>query len=188
MSELRRRLSGHVLGEATVAGPSELRTGELAAAAVQGVDGLAGLLRGLSAPAGARAAVSPSRCLAGPRSSIRSPPGSSRFTIPILIVFMVLVGRGAREQAARRWGALALLSAHFLDVVKGLVDAPRLRPRAGSGGDARGRVGESYRAETMATLRVAFLSAFVLELCAMIGTAMAAAAIGVQLAGRPSRA
>jgi ABC-type transport system involved in cytochrome bd biosynthesis fused ATPase/permease subunit len=42
-------------------------------------------------------------------------------------------------------------------------------------------VGERYRAETMATLRVAFLSALVLELCAMIGTALVAATIGVQL-------
>ena len=45
------------------------------------------------------------------------------------------------------------------------------------------RVGERYRAETMGTLRIAFLSALVLELCAMIGTALVAATIGVQLDG-----
>ena len=42
-------------------------------------------------------------------------------------------------------------------------------------------VGERYRVETMATQRVAFLSALVLELVAMIGTALVAAAIGLQL-------
>ena len=47
-------------------------------------------------------------------------------------------------------------------------------------------VGERYRAETMATLRIAFLSALVLELCAMIGTALVAATIGVQLVGGTS--
>ncbi len=103
-------------------------------------------------------------------------------TIPILIVFMILIGKGAQAQTARRWRALALLSAHFLDVVRGL---QTLRAHRREHAQARilADVGERYRRETMGTLRVAFLSALVLELCAMIGTALVAATIGVQLAG-----
>jgi len=53
--------------------------------------------------------------------------------------------------------------------------------RLGVLGETIAMVGERYRSETMGTLRVAFLSALVLELCAMIGTALVAATIGVQL-------
>lgn len=181
MSELRRRLAGHVLGDATVAGGSAMRTGELAAAAVQGVDGLQAYFAGYL-PQLILATVVPIAVLAW--AAVVDPIAAAilAVTIPILIVFMILVGKGAREQAERRWGALALLSAHFLDVVKGLATL-RAYGREQAQAEILAGVGESYRAETMATLRVAFLSAFVLELCAMIGTAMAAAAIGVQLAG-----
>jgi ATP-binding cassette subfamily C protein CydCD len=181
MSELRRRLAGQVLGDATVAGGSGLRTGELAAAAVQGVDALQAYFAGYL-PQLVLATVVPLAVLAW--AFVVDPIAAAilAVTIPILIVFMILVGRGAREQAARRWGALALLSAHFLDVVKGLATL-RAYGREHAQAETLAAVGESYRAETMATLRVAFLSAFVLELCAMIGTAMAAAAIGIQLAG-----
>ena len=181
MSELRRRLAGHVLGDSTVAGGSELRTGELAAAAVQGVDALQAYFAGYL-PQLVLATVVPLAVLAW--AAVVDPIAAAilAVTIPILIVFMILVGRGAREQAGRRWGALALLSAHFLDVVKGL-STLRAYGREHAQAETLAAVGESYRSETMATLRVAFLSAFVLELCAMIGTAMAAAAIGVQLAG-----
>jgi len=181
MSELRRRLAGHVLGDSTVAGGSELRTGELAAAAVQGVDALQAYFAGYL-PQLVLATVVPLAVLGW--AAVVDPIAAAilAVTIPILIVFMILVGRGAREQAGRRWGALALLSAHFLDVVKGL-STLRAYGREHAQAETLAAVGESYRSETMATLRVAFLSAFVLELCAMLGTAMAAAAIGVQLAG-----
>ncbi len=181
MSELRRRLAGHILGDATVAGGSALRTGELAAAAVQGVDALQAYFAGYL-PQLVLATVVPLAVLAW--AAIVDPIAAAilAVTIPILIVFMILVGRGSREQAGRRWGALALLSAHFLDVVKGLATL-RAYGREHVQAETLEAVGESYRSETMATLRVAFLSAFVLELCAMIGTAMAAAAIGLQLAG-----
>ncbi len=106
--------------------------------------------------------------------------GILALTVPILIVFMILIGKGASSQTRRRWQALSLLSAHFLDVVRGL---PTLRAYRREHAQAQilADVGERYRTETMATLRVAFLSALVLELCAMIGTALVAATIGVQL-------
>ena len=106
--------------------------------------------------------------------------GILALTVPLLILFMVLIGKGARAQAQRRWRALALLGAHFLDVVQGLATL-RAYGREDAQEQTLADVGERYRTETMATLRTAFLSAFVLELCAMIGTALVAATIGVQL-------
>ncbi len=181
MSELRRRLFGHMLRDGAVAGGGELRTGELAAAAVQGVDGLQAYFAGYL-PQLVLATVVPFAVLVWAAVVDPIAAGILAFTIPILILFMILVGKGAREQAARRWGALGLLSAHFLDVVKGL-STLRAYGREQAQADTLAAVGERYRSETMATLRVAFMSSFVLELCAMIGTAMAAAAIGIQLAG-----
>jgi len=181
MSELRRRLARHVLRDGAVAAGAQVRTGELAAAAVQGVDSLqayfAGYLPQLVLACAVPVAVLGWAFYVDPIAA-----GILAFTLPILILFMVLVGKGAREQAEGRWSALTLLSAHFLDVVKGL---PTLRAYGRERAQAQtlSAVGERYRGETMATLRVAFMSAFVLELCAMIGTAMAAAAIGIQLAG-----
>ena len=103
-------------------------------------------------------------------------------TIPLLIVFMILVGKGAKDRARSRWRALSLLSGHFLDVVRGL-ETLRAYRREAAQAETIETVCERYRAETMGTLRVAFLSALVLELCAMIGTALVAATIGVQLDG-----
>jgi ABC-type transport system involved in cytochrome bd biosynthesis fused ATPase/permease subunit len=108
--------------------------------------------------------------------------GMLALTIPLLVVFMALVGRDAQARARSRWRVLSLLSGHFLDVVRGL---PTLRAfrREGAQAQTLVRVGERYRAETMGTLRLAFLSALVLELCAMVGTALAAVTIGLQLDG-----
>ncbi|MBJ7470912.1 MAG: thiol reductant ABC exporter subunit CydC, partial [Solirubrobacteraceae bacterium] len=102
-------------------------------------------------------------------------------TLPIVVVFLVLVGLRSAEHARDRQRALAVLGAHFLEVVRGL---PTLR--------AHGRehaqlptlrlVSDRYRDESLGALRVAFLSALVLEVLAMLGTAVAAAVVGVQLA------
>jgi ABC-type transport system involved in cytochrome bd biosynthesis fused ATPase/permease subunit len=75
---------------------------------------------------------------------------------------------------------LQLLSVHFLDVVRGL---PTLRAyRRGAAQTASiGRYTDDYRSSTMATLRIAFLSAFVLELAATLGTALVAVELGIRL-------
>jgi thiol reductant ABC exporter CydD subunit len=101
-------------------------------------------------------------------------------TLPLVPVFMWLVGRYTERKARERWRALALLSNHFLDVVRGL---PTLR--AFNRGQAQvGRiaeVSEEYRRTTMGTLRIAFLSAAVLELAATLGIALVAVVVGVRL-------
>jgi thiol reductant ABC exporter CydD subunit len=102
-------------------------------------------------------------------------------TVPIVPVFLVLVGLAARTRSERRWRTLTHLGAHFVDVVRGL-ETLRAHDRDQAQAATLAAAGEAYRRETMATLRVAFLSALVLELFAMLGTALVAATVGVQLA------
>jgi thiol reductant ABC exporter CydD subunit len=179
MSELRARLARQLLLVCPDGRPADMRTGDLAAAAVQGVDALESWFAGYL-PQLVLATTVPVVVLGWVLAIDPIPGAILVLTVPLLIVFMVLIGRGAQSQTRQRRQALALLSAHFLDVVRGLptlIAHRREYPQA----DTLAQVGERYRAETMATLRVAFLSAFVLELCAMIGTALVAATIGVQL-------
>ena len=106
--------------------------------------------------------------------------GVMLLTLPLVPVFMWLVGRYTEQRARERWQTLALLATHFLDVVRGL---PTLR--AFNRGEAQteqiGAVSEQYRRTTMATLRVAFLSGTVLELAATLGIALVAVIVGVRL-------
>jgi thiol reductant ABC exporter CydD subunit len=101
-------------------------------------------------------------------------------TLPLVPVFMWLIGRYTEEQTRKRWDSLRLLSAHFLDVVRGL---PTLRAfNRGEEQAARvAEVSDRYRVATMATLRVSFLSGSVLELAATLGVALAAVTVGVRL-------
>ena len=180
MSELRGRLAEQLLVRSPVGRVAD-RTGELAAAAVQGVDALEAYFAGYL-PQLVLAAAVPAAILlwVAPVDAIAA--GVLALTIPLLILFMILVGSGARARARSRWRALALLSGHFLDVVRGLATLRAFRREAAQAQTIE-RVSERYRAETMGTLRVAFLSALVLELCAMIGTALVAVTIGLQLDG-----
>ena len=106
--------------------------------------------------------------------------GVMLLTLPLVPVFMWLVGRYTQQRARERWQTLALLATHFLDVVRGL---PTLR--AFNRGEAQteqiGSVSEEYRRTTMGTLRVAFLSGTVLELAATLGIALVAVTVGVRL-------
>jgi thiol reductant ABC exporter CydD subunit len=101
-------------------------------------------------------------------------------TLPLVPVFMVLVGRHTERRTRARARALALLASHFLDVVRGL---PTLR--AFNRGEAQAatiaEASEAYRQTTMKTLRVAFLSGAVLELAATLGIALVAVTVGVRL-------
>src|SRR5204863_8240986 len=108
--------------------------------------------------------------------------GVMLLTLPLVPVFMWLIGRYTEERTRERWLALRLLYRHFLDVVRGL---PTLRAfnRAQAQAATLARIGESYRRTTMATLRVAFLSGAILELAATLGVALVAVTVGVRLTG-----
>ncbi len=180
MGELRGRLSRHLL----LARPGALqgeRSGELAAAAVQGVDALeAYFARYL--PQAVLAAIAPLLILAWTLPRDWQAAAILAVTAPTIVVFMVLIGRLAERSTRKRWHRLARLSARFLDLVGGL-QTLRAHGRAEAQADSIAAAGESYRRETMATLRIGFLSALVLELLAMIGVALVAATVGIQLAG-----
>jgi ATP-binding cassette, subfamily C, bacterial CydD len=179
MSELRGRLARRLLLESPERRPAAGRTGELASTTVQGVDALESYFAGYL-PQLVLAALVPLAVIAWAIVLDPLTAGILALTVPLLVVFMVLIGKGAAAQARGRWQALALLGAHFLDVVQGLATL-RAYGRERAQERTLAEVGERYRAQTMSTLRVAFLSALVLELCAMIGTALVAATIGVQL-------
>jgi ATP-binding cassette, subfamily C, bacterial CydD len=101
-------------------------------------------------------------------------------TLPLIPVFAVLVGWHTKAQTRQQWRLLATLGGHFLDVVEGL---PTLKVfgRAKAQEDAIAKVTDDYRTATMSTLRVAFLSALVLELAAAVATALVAVEVGLRL-------
>jgi thiol reductant ABC exporter CydD subunit len=179
MAELRARLARHLL----LARPGALqgeRSGELATAAVQGVDALeAYFARYL--PQAVLAALAPLLILVWTVPRDWEAAAILAVTAPLIPVFMVLIGRLAERSTRRRWRRLARLGAQFLDLVRGL-ETLRANDRAEAQTKAIAAAGESYRRETMATLRIGFLSALVLELLAMIGVALVAATVGIQLA------
>lgn len=101
-------------------------------------------------------------------------------TIPIIPLFMVLIGWYTQSRVDRQWSTLGVLSGHFLDVVAGL---PTLKVfgRARAQAETIRRIGEQYRAATMGVLRVSFLSSLALELLATLSVAILAVAIGLRL-------
>lgn len=102
-------------------------------------------------------------------------------TIPLIPIFMILIGLYTRTQVDRQWHTLAVLSGHFLDLVSGL---PALKAfgRAKSQADAIRMIGDRYRSTTMGVLRVSFLSSLVLELLATLSVALVAVSVGLRLA------
>jgi thiol reductant ABC exporter CydD subunit len=153
--------------------------GEIAAVAVQGIDGLeAYFARYL--PQLVLAAIVPFVVLGWVAYVDVDSALVLLVTLPLVPVFMWLIGRYTAERTRERWLALRLLSTHFLDVVRGL---PTLRAFNRSRAQAATieEVGERYRRASMGTLRVAFLSGSVLELAATLGVALVAVTVGVRL-------
>ena len=103
-------------------------------------------------------------------------------TLPLVPIFMWLIGRYTEERTRDRWLALRLLSTHFFDVVRGLPTL-RMMNRSRAQAETIGDVSEEYRRATMATLKVSFLSGSVLELAATLGVALVAVTVGVCLVG-----
>ncbi len=101
-------------------------------------------------------------------------------TVPLIPIFGILIGKATERATMRRWQALTTLATHFVDVVRGL---PTLRAyrRGAVQTDAIATYTDDYRRATMSTLRIAFLSAFALELAASLGTAVVAVELGIRL-------
>jgi thiol reductant ABC exporter CydD subunit len=101
-------------------------------------------------------------------------------TVWLLPLFAALIGATTQADTERRWGALADLSGHFLDVVRGL---PTLVAygRAERQTATIAEVSQRHRRATMRTLRLAFMSAAALELLATISVAIVAVVVGLRL-------
>ncbi|MFE2755488.1 thiol reductant ABC exporter subunit CydD [Actinosynnema sp. NPDC059335] len=101
-------------------------------------------------------------------------------TLPLIPVFAILIGRFTSARVAAATSALERLSGRLAELVRAL---PVLTAfgRAAAQASAVREVGERYRRATMGTLRVAFLSALVLEIVASLSVALIAVGIGLRL-------
>lgn len=99
---------------------------------------------------------------------------------PLLPVFMLLAGKAAEQASQKRWLRLRHMGAQFMDALAGLTTL-RLYRAAEREARSLASTGEAYRRETMAVLRIAFLSALVLEFFATISIAVLAVLIGFRL-------
>jgi ATP-binding cassette, subfamily C, bacterial CydD len=101
-------------------------------------------------------------------------------TLPIIPIFMVLIGWATQAVQKQQWSALTKLASGFLEVVSGL-STLTVFGRQNRQAARIEAVTEDYRSRTMAVLRVSFLSSFVLELAGSLSVALVAVSIGVRL-------
>ncbi len=175
---LRRMLLKHIfaLGPAYTQGE---QTGEQAAAALQGVDGLDAYFSQYL-PQVVLAALVPLTVLvlAFPIDWLSGLV--LLLTAPLIPLFMVLIGQASAAVTRQQFTALGRMSAFLLDTIQGLTTLKLLNQSAAQTGRIA-QVSERYRHATMGVLRVAFLSALVLELVGTVSTAVIAVQIGLRL-------
>ncbi|WP_433043507.1 thiol reductant ABC exporter subunit CydD [Dactylosporangium sp. CS-033363] len=174
--ELRARLLAHA---ATLGPAAALPSGELATLATRGLDALDAyfarylpqLVLGALVPVVVLARLAPADLVAA---------GTVAVTLPLIPVFMALVGLHTEAANRRQFRLLTRLSHHFLDVVAGL---PTLRVfgRAKRQAQIIAAISAEQRRVTMRTLRVALLSSLVLELLSTLSVALVAVGIGLRL-------
>ncbi len=177
-SELRGRLLEH----ATALGPDRRdgqRTGSLVTLATRGVDALDDYFSRYLPQLGL-AVVVPVAVLARIVTEDWVSAAIIVGTLPLIPVFMMLIGWATQSRMDRQWRLLSRLSGHFLDVVAGL---PTLKVfgRAKAQAESIRRITGEYRRATLRTLRIAFLSSFALELLSTLSVALVAVTIGMRL-------
>lgn len=186
-SQLRRKLIRHCLrlapasldGQHPQRSQRPQRPGEIAAQATRGLDGLdpyfarflPQLVLSVLVPVAVLVTVTATDWISGVVIAI---------TVPLIPLFAALVGLHTKAATRRQWRLLTQLGGHFLDVVQGL---PTLKAfgRAKFQEQVIAKVTDEHRSATMATLRIAFLSALVLELSAALATALVAVETGLRL-------
>ncbi|MEN8175655.1 MAG: thiol reductant ABC exporter subunit CydD, partial [Pseudomonadota bacterium] len=177
-THLRRHLFRHIqnLGPVTLAGTSG---GDLASSLADGVEALEGyyarFIPAMSlvalVPLAILVVVFPTDWLSGVVMLV---------TAPLIPIFMMLIGKGAEHLNQRQWRQLARMSAHFLDVIRGLTTL-KLFNASRAEAELVARVSDDYRVSTMKVLRVAFLSSAVLEFFSTVSIAIVAVLIGFRL-------
>ncbi|WP_405616225.1 thiol reductant ABC exporter subunit CydD [Streptomyces sp. NBC_00076] len=179
---VKSELRGRLLGRAVALGPEWLsgqRTGSMVALATRGVDALDGYFSRYLPQLGL-AVVVPVAVLVRIVTEDWVSAAIIVGTLPLIPVFMVLIGWATQSRMDRQWRLLSRLSGHFLDVVAGL---PTLKVfgRAKAQADSIRRITGEYRQATMRTLRIAFISSFALELLSTLSVALVAVTIGMRL-------
>lgn len=179
---VKSELRGRLLERAADLGPGWLtgqRTGSLVALATRGVDALDDYFSRYLPQLGL-AVVVPVAVLARIVTEDWVSAAIIVVTLPLIPLFMVLIGMATQSRMERQWRLLSRLSGHFLDVVAGL---PTLKVfgRAKAQAQSIRKITDDYRRATMRTLRIAFLSSFALELLATLSVALVAVTIGMRL-------
>ncbi len=179
---VKAELRGRLLERATALGPGWLsgqRTGSLVTLATRGVDALDDYFSRYLPQLGL-AVVVPAAVLARIVTEDWVSAAIIVVTLPLIPLFMILIGWATQSRMDRQWRLLSRLSGHFLDVVAGL---PTLKVfgRAKAQAESIKRITGEYRQATMRTLRIAFLSSFALELLATLSVALVAVTIGMRL-------
>lgn len=179
---VKSELRGRLLERAGALGPGWLggqRTGSLISLATRGVDALDDYFSRYLPQLGL-AVVVPVAVLARIVTEDWVSAAIIVVTLPLIPIFMILIGWATQNRMDRQWRLLSRLSGHFLDVVAGL---PTLKVfgRAKAQAESIRKITGEYRQATMRTLRIAFLSSFALELLATISVALVAVTIGMRL-------
>ncbi|MER5430964.1 thiol reductant ABC exporter subunit CydD [Streptomyces sp. NPDC002588] len=179
---VKSELRGRLLERAAALGPGWLggqRTGSLVALATRGVDALDDYFSRYLPQLGL-AVVVPFAVLARIVTEDWVSAAIIVATLPLIPVFMMLIGWATQARMDRQWRLLSRLSGHFLDVVAGL---PTLKVfgRAKAQAESIRRITGEYRQATMRTLRIAFISSFALELLSTLSVALVAVTIGMRL-------
>lgn len=102
------------------------------------------------------------------------------FTAPVIPVFMVLIGHATRLKSNKQWKALSRMTAYFLDVIQGILTI-KILGNAEQQTQKLKALSEEFNRRTMNVLKIAFLSALVLEMAATISVAVIAVEIGLRL-------
>ncbi|NYI05457.1 thiol reductant ABC exporter subunit CydD [Allostreptomyces psammosilenae] len=181
-ARVKSQLRAELLRRAVELGPGAPGTpapAELATLAVRGIDALDGYFARYL-PQLALAVVVPAAVLLRVVTADWLSAVTIACTLPLIPVFMILIGMATQRTMDRQWNVLSRLSGHFLDVVVGL---PTLKVfgRAKRQAEAIRQITDDYRRATMRTLRIAFLSSFALELLATLSVALVAVGIGLRL-------
>lgn len=179
---VKSELRGRLLERAAALGPGWLggqRTGSLVALATRGVDALDAYFSRYLPQLGL-AIVVPVAVLTRIVTEDWVSAAIIVVTLPLIPLFMALIGWVTRSRMDRQWRLLSRLSGHFLDVVAGL---PTLKVfgRAKAQAESIRRITGAYRQATLRTLQIAFLSSLALELLATISVALVAVTIGMRL-------
>ncbi|MGO4471042.1 thiol reductant ABC exporter subunit CydD [Arthrobacter sp. M-10] len=177
--ELRSRLLGRALGPGAAGRVGDVNDGGLAVLATRSLDALDNYYTQFL-PALVNCAALP--LLLGVRILFADWVSAVVvvLTLPLVPLFMVLIGRHTEDRVREAQSTLRRLSGHILELAKGLPVLVGLG-RAGEQRAALEDLSEEYRSRTMGTLRTAFLSALALELIATISVAVVAVFIGVRL-------